>query len=306
MSTTAQQVFNLAMALIDEVLDDGTISVSDTKTYAAKSPQLITMGQNELYSVGEYFKTLEISNKPPSSILGNTSGMDYIEFIGNELTKEGNGSVKAYYFEVDGECTVYIEDYNGAWNTLATISVPDTVTDFTPYKGIVTPSNGATRSRIRFTGTYRYLITNYAMFSVPYQTSRVPDYRPWIKKEMPSDFKTIDQIIDEYPQRQYAKDSTYKWEGKKDLYINYFYEGNIRIVYKPIPTTVAALTQTLEIDDITATTVLPYFLAAHLQLDENSDNANYFLQRYEQLKALATIKSPVSVENIVDIYGFGG
>lgn len=298
---TAQQIFDLAADLINKRLANGTINATSTAVYKARTPGILTLWQNENAKSGDLYKTHEISNKPATNMLGYTSGFDYIEYVGTEIIKEAVGSVKSYYFEVDGDCTVYIEDFNGTWNTLATIS-PTSVTDFTTYKGIVTPSNGATKSRIRFTGTYRYLITNYAMFSVPFQSNRVPDYRPWIKKEMPSDFKSLDQIIEEYPQRQYSKSISYKWEGRRDLYINYFYEGSVRVVYKPVPTPVTSLTQNIEIDDISAMSGA-YFLAAHLILVEDPDSAGFFNQRYEEMKLENNIKQPATIDQIIDIYG---
>lgn len=302
MSVTAQEIFNITMSLADEITDSGYIDPTNTASYRVRTPGILNILQNELLKQGDLYKTYEISNKPIVNMLGMTNGFDYLEFTGNEIIKEAQGSVKAYYFEVDGDCTVYIEDYNGTWNTLATIS-PTNVTDFEPYKGVVTPSNGATKSRIRFTGAYRYLITNYAMFSIPIAPTKVPDYRPWIKKEMPSDFKSLDQIVNEYPQRQYARDSSYKWEGRKDLYINYYYEGSIRVVYRPIPTPLTAITDTLQVDDVTARTLLPYALGMELFKEENTDIYNHFYRRYNDLKILSTVKEPATIEKIIDVYG---
>lgn len=302
MSVTVQEIFNMTMAFADEIDDTGIINPTNTASYRVRTPGILTSLQAELIKPGDVFKTHEISNKPTENMLGAKVGFDILEFTGEEIIKEADGSVKAYYFEVDGEGTVYIEDYNGIWNTLTTVNVPSTVTDFTAYKGVVVPSSGATKSRIRFTGTYRYLITNYAMFSVAFQPSRVPDYRPWVKKEMPSDFKVIDQIINEYFDRQYDKDTNFKWEGRKDLYIDYFYEGNIRIIYRPVPSVITALTDTLELDDVTCRTILPYALGMELFKEENEDIYLHFRNRFQELKGLADRKQPIGEISITDMY----
>lgn len=307
MATTAQQVFSIAMDLIDERLDSGLISASDTLSYNVKTPGILTLLQSELIKQGDLYSTFEIDNKPLTNLLGYTSEFDILDFTGTEFTREANGSVKAYYFEVDRVATVYVEDYNGAWNTLETITTTNTPEGFTAYKGIVTPSSGATRSRLRFTGTYYYKTCNRALFSVPFaQTSDVPTYRPWVKHQMPSDFKSVSEIIEEFPERQYANTATYKWEGRRDLYINYYYVGNVRIVYRPIPTIITALTDTLQIDDVTARTVLPYGLAAHLLIKEDSDVADFFNQRFEELKSNASRKPPAASEEIGNVYGSFG
>jgi hypothetical protein len=298
---TVQQVFDLAMDLINKRLSNGQIA-PNTAQYKARTPGILTLWQSENMKSGDMYRNYEISNKPIASMFGNFSGFDYLEYVGQEIIKEANGSVKAYYFEVDGECTVYIEDFNGTWNTLATITVPSSVNDFEAYKGVVTPSTNATKSRIRFTGAYRYLITNYAMFSIPVAPNKVPDYRPWIKKEMPSDFKSLDSIIEEYPQRQYAKSNNYKWEGRKDLYINYYYEGSIRVVYKPVPMQITSMEQTLEIDEISSMSGA-YFLATHLLLVEDPDSSNFFSQRYSEMKLENNVKQPATIQQIIDVYG---
>lgn len=302
MPVTANEILIKTLDLIDERNPSGIINESETAEYRVKAPSILTMGQSELIKVGELYATHEISCKPIPNLLGLMSGFDITEFTGEELTYTAQGSVKAYYFEVDNDCTVYIEDYDGAWNTLATVTV-ENITAFTGFKGVVTPTLNATQSRLRFTGTYYYKTINRALYGVPVSPQRIPDYRPWVKYTMPEDFNSIKDIIKEFPTRQYAKDSTYKWEGRRDLYVNYYYEGNIRIVYRPTPIPITDLAQTLQIDDVTATTILPYFLAAHLMIDENSEIASYFNGRFMELKAMATLPKPVSEQAIINVYG---
>lgn len=305
MPVTAQEVFNLCMDFADERDSTNIINPTNTQDYLVRTPGILTALQNELIKAGDMYKTFEISNKPSTNMIGYSSGFDILEYQGVELIKEAQGIVKAYYFEVDGPATVYVEDYNGSWNTLATITVPDTVTSFTPYKGVVVPTSGATKSRLRFTGDYRYLITNYAMFAIPFKPDRVPDYRPWVKKQMPDDFKSVDQIIKEVAQRQYVKDNFYKFEGRRDLYINYYEEGNLRIIYRPIPAPIINMTDTLSVDDVTARTLLPYGLGMELFKGEDEDMYKHFKSRYQELKAFTIVPQPVSEELIADVYGWG-
>jgi hypothetical protein len=306
MATTALEVFNIMLAMADQ-LDESTglANPTDTDGYKYRVPGILTSLQSELIKSGDLFSTFEIACKPATNILGAMSGFDYIEYIGTEITKEGNGSTKAYYFEVSDNATVYIEDYNGgSWNTLATVTATPTVGGYTAYKGIVTPTVGATKSRIRFAGSYRYIFTNYALFSAPFSSADdVPMYRPWYKVTMPADFKSVEQIINEYPQRQYVKDSAYKWEGKGDLYINYAYEGNIRISYRPIPLSVTSISDNLQLDDVTCRTLLVYGLGMELFKEESDVVYKHFLNRYRELKALSMIKQPATEQLITNMYG---
>lgn len=291
------------MDLIDERLNTGLISASDTISYNVKSPGILTLLQTELIKQGDVYSTYSISNYPVNNLLGQRSNFDIRPFEGTELTFIANESAKAYYFEVDKDATVYVEDYNGAWNTLQTVNAAPTASGFTAYKGIVTPSSGATKSRLRFGGTNYYRTVNRALFGVSFASaSDVPDYRAWILKQMPSDFKSVNEIIQESVD-EYAINASYKWEGKKDLYMDYYFQGNLRIVYRPIPAVISALTDTLILDDVTARMVLPFGLAAHLMLEENPATASYFNQRYEDLKRQATKGPPAPTEKITDLYG---
>ena len=301
MSTTANDVFMLALAFAGDL--DENNQPDDVDDLAVYTPHILTALQAELIKSGDIFSTYEIANKPATNMLGYSSGHDYAEFIGDEITRECSGSVKAYYFEVSDNATVYVEDYTGSWNTLATITAEPTASGYTAYKGLVTPTAGATKSRLRFAGTYRYIFTNYAMFSVLFASvNEIPTYRPWFKVTMPSDFKSLDQVVNEYPQRQYGRDSNFKWEGRGDLYINYYYEGNIRIVYRPVPGVITALTDVLQVDDVSARSILPWGLAAELY---KSDETKYkhFLNRYKEMKALSMLKQPVTESAILDMYG---
>lgn len=305
MSVTAQQVFVMAMAIADEMTSQiNVVNPTDTDEYKARTPAILTMLQSELIKTGDLFSSFEFSNKPIDPLGGKFSGFDYVQYVGSEISKEFTGQAKAYYFETDGEGTVYIEDYTGAWNTLATVSCTDPTTrQFQAYKGVLTPTSGATKSRIRFTGSYEYTATNYALFGVPLKAARIPVYRPYFKVEMPSDFKSVDQIINEYPIRQYGKDAFYKWENRTEMWVNYYYEGNIRVNYRPVPAVISAMTDTLSIDDVTARSILVYGLAAELFKEENSTIYAHFMSKYNSLKALASVKQPVSEQAIIDIYG---
>ena len=62
----------------------------------------------------------------------------------------------------------------------------------------------------------------------------------------------------------------------------------------------------IDLDDYAAGTVLPYGLAAHLLLDENPTSANFFQQRYDELKMLLMRGMPSESEDITDLYGATG
>lgn len=289
------------MDLIDERLDSGSLSSDDTVSYSVKAPGLLNILQNELIKVGEVYSTYDIDNFPKYPMLGS---FNYHEHDDTSIEHEVSGAVKSYYFEVNGPATVYIEDYTTSWNTLATVTVPVTVSNYTAYSGSVTGTANATKSRIRFSGSYYYNYTNFALYSQNFYS--VPVYRPWVEKEMPSDFKSVDQIVKEYEYQRYERDGIFKWEGKNKLFVSHGFKGSIRITYVPILTEITALTDTLQLDDTTCEQVLPYGLAALLLVHENPDIANYMSQRFDELKFIAQKKSPSAFHEIEDVYSSRG
>ena len=300
--TTAEEVFNITMSLSDELdPDTGVIVAANTNDYKFRTPAILNLLQSELIKQGNLYNTYSISNMPAEMVVGS---FDTVEFTGTDLSYEGTSISYGYYFEVDGEGTVYIEDFaNGVWNILKTETILSTVTNFTACKGIVTPTAGATKSRIRFSGTYRYLAKNFGLYKASFALSKLPDYRQWILKQMPSDFISINQIVNEQCEN-YNRNTSFKWEGLNNLYMSRDFRGNMRIKYRPIPVLISLITDNVTLDDITARTLLAYGLGMELYKEENEDLYKHFKQRYEELKFISSNqKQPSSEETVVDFYG---
>jgi hypothetical protein len=306
MSETVRNLFLKARVLLDEYTDDGVlIPEAEVADMMAKSILLADLAQKELHKIGKLYNTFEFTNKPAPNLLGLFSNFEIIDFIGDAQyypNSSGIAGAKAYYFEADGEGTVKIEEnQSGVWTALTTISIPNTVTSPTAYKGLITPLSSTNNIRLTFSGTTHFRHSGRCLFSYPFAVTKIPDYRAWIKKTMPSNFQSRDQIIEETATRQYQNAVSYKWEGWKDLYINYYFEGNVRIVYKPIPTTLTTIDSVLEIDDITAQAIV-YYVAARLAPFENKELVNFFEGKYGELKLENTRSQPATEEQIIDVY----
>lgn len=68
----------------------------------------------------------------------------------------------------------------------------------------------------------------------------------------------------------------------------------------PVPIT--ALEQYVQIDDIKANTLLTNGLASHLMMHENVALANFFQQRYEEMKSRYLKPIPSKPEKKLDVY----
>ena len=72
---------------------------------------------------------------------------------------------------------------------------------------------------------------------------------------------------------------------------------------RPIPPETTAMDQDVGLDDGVAQGILPYGLAAHLLLGENDALANYFSQRYMELRYQLGANLPSVWEEIPSAYG---
>lgn len=287
-------ILNIALTLIDEAPVNNTFDVSNTAEYRAKAPYMLNAIQVELLDKSDYFKSHTISRKPITPLLGEYA---VLEHNTSDLNYDCAGMVSSYYFEVNGSCTVYIEDYTTDWNILATIN-PIGDTKFTAYSGKVTGTVGATRSRIRFSGSYYYNFTNFALYKENFEGS-VPAYRPYVKQTLPVDYDSLNEII--VDSGDYERGYDYKFEGK-DFYIPYDFEGNMRIIYRPIPTLITTLDQILDLDATICRGIVPYGLGAKLMVNENTKVASYLQSVYDELKQTLKKTRPSERQKIIDTY----
>jgi hypothetical protein len=316
---TGNEVFAMAISILDELSDSGTIVDSQIKEYKYRAPYLLDLWQHEMVAHGDLYKTFELSCIRKKNLLGDVIQMGkIIENNGESQAYSGIGA-NCFYLEVDGDCALAFTEngaalsgkysFNGGAETDFTgsfsIAVPAGTTSFLPIRGILSPASQTNTIAMTISGTYYFRHNNRALS--PYKFSaadKVPDFKPWYKVDMPSDFKSKSQIISEYPSWQYQEGSpSVKWEGANELYVMFSYEGLIRIKYVPVPAKITTLTQTLEIDEITAASGA-YYLAEHFALaDQNSELAQRCKEKYRELKVDSMIKKPLQPSEIKDVYG---
>lgn len=75
---------------------------------------------------------------------------------------------------------------------------------------------------------------------------------------------------------------------------------------RPIAALIRAFDKPLDLDDYICQSVMPYGLAAHLLLSEDPSTANFFQQRYDELKLRLSVGNPVVSDDIEDVYGANG
>jgi hypothetical protein len=309
---TVNEIFERAIALIDRITDAGVVDTTNTADYKARTPFLVNLFQMELIKSGDLFTKYPIAYKPFTNIL---LGGDHFEVDEHLLTdipiESADGDVaKLYYFESDGASgSVLIQDYTSSWNTLATITLANTGYGFMPYKALITPTSGATKSRIVFSGNYYYRFRNVAMHAETLSNiNRFHDYAPRVKVAMPSTCHSIKDVIFKYYKDGYDVSPRYEIERNGNLWEILFdrnFEGEMLVTYVPNPTkiTTADLSESLTVDDFSAD-IIAYMLAeAFMNVEQNDYLAGLFKNKYQQLIAESNYKKPKPVVKIINKYG---
>jgi hypothetical protein len=300
---TVQSVLYDARALLAEYNEDGVIiPSSETATMDTNGLRFINMAMQEIYDNTRHFMTHKILRKPTPNLLGDGNYFDIKEFIGDPIETIGVLGAKSYYFEVDNDSIVKVqEEVAGEWVDLHTITATN-ITEVTPYKGLIIASDASNLIRLVFTGETYYRFSNVALWSFPFKLVNIPTYRPWVQYELPANFGELDKIVSEFPNREYQIDSDYKWEGYNKLFLSYYFTGEIRVIYSPIPTQLTSFTDTLIVNNPKAIQFIVYYVAAKLALEENPNIANYFEQKSNELKFEATKGQPAQEQRISDVY----
>ena len=299
----AQEYIYDARALIDDYNTGGTINSAtdpDMQELTTNALRFLNMAVGEIYEDSRHFNEYSIVNKFVRNLLG--SQFNIIDFIGDEQYYPENGVVgaKSYFFTLDSDAVVEIQEYNGAWNTIETLNL--TVDEETDFKGTITPTDTSYPIRIVFGGSTHYRHLNRCLYDYPFKSTKIPSYKAWVEYEMPDNFGELDKIINQYPERQYSQDAFYKWEGRKTLMVNYFYEGTIKVIYRPIPSTVTTVDDEIEVYNTHAQQFIRFFVAAKLATTENPDLVNFFEGKANEMKFEAIKKQPSSEEKITNIY----
>ena len=75
---------------------------------------------------------------------------------------------------------------------------------------------------------------------------------------------------------------------------------------RPIATMIKTFDKPIDLDDYICQSVMPYGLASHLLLAEDPSTANFFQQRYDELKMRLAVGMPTASEDVEDVYGGRG
>lgn len=239
---TIGEFWKRVLAKIDEFSVNGTLrTATDNIDYRLRGNRIIDEVQKDMAKIVKIAKTKEYTQYPISNQLSNNNFPIY-QHIGTDLYYESNGSL-AYYFEVDGESTIYIEEETATdvWTVLTTVAVPSTITSFTAYRGKIAASSILNNIRIRFSGSYPYQYRNIALYNINFKASaNIPAFELYVRYTMPTNFYKLDKLSLESNNNNdyYNNFSDYYFENPTTLLVHRDYKGLIKVHYWAMPTTI--------------------------------------------------------------------
>jgi hypothetical protein len=216
--------------------------------YLLRMNSLIDMHQRKIATTYKKIsKCLRFTQYP----LTNLTGVTGIQrFEGTTLYYEGGTGVKSYCVQVDGSCTITIEQSvdGTTYTTLESQAV--TITTFGQFETVrsnVTPTTDY-YVRMKISGTYDFNIASVALYGATYPTdSDIPVYDDYIEKTLPTDFYNIDYIV-VGDNGNYKPLDDYRQENRTTLLIPFATTGEVRVYYWAYPTKID--------DDTPDTTIL--------------------------------------------------
>jgi len=289
-----KQVRDKAIILINFKSVSGNLILETDASYAdyaLRIKSLIDMAQKEIASSARKIrKQHKISQKPIESQLTLTYPFDIQQHLDTDITTQSCTASKAYSFKVDNLCDVFIEESvdNGLnWYVNQSISHTTPINEFYEYKGIITPSQTYSLIRLRFSGNYVYNIRDIALYKYMFvNASAVPQYTNYNLYTMPSDFYKLNKLTlkgNRVDGNRYTPTADFYWEKSNILAVNYYITGEYAVDYFAYPTTITddtADTAELEVA-IEAQEAIPYYVAAHLMMDENGNINNKLYAMYQ-------------------------
>jgi len=305
-----QDIINKVLALIDAYSSRGVIiSAEKNADIIKKSILFADMAQKELWAYSKNTKQIELTHRQQPNRLGTLSNFNLVDFKGDTQyypSEGGIANVNGYSFKVNEEASdnaviTFEELVSGVWTELVTVT-PTSITELTVYKGVLTVTDTSNPVRMKISGTEHFLHKDRALWEYKYKVDSVPTYEAWVKEELPDDFNETENVIEEFPERQYNEMVNYKLENFRDFYFNFDFEGVIRITYKPIPSTITSVDDTIQIDEVLAQTIV-YDIISKIGFTEDTALVNWAEGRRLEAKSESIKSEPANETSIINVYG---
>ncbi len=228
---------------------------------------------------------------PENKIAGDR--FDITRYEGTTLYFAGGTNPKSYTIQIDGSCTVTVEQSEDAETYTTVEATAVTITTFGTFQTVhnnITPTTDY-YVRIKVTGTYDFNIRGAAFYAVTYPlASDIPDYEAYRKVTMPTDFYQFRNLVlngQTIRGEEYGVLTRFGVEGRNYLYLPWDLRGEVRVYYFAYPTVIDDTTLdtvTLDVDD-EVIDVIVYGVALDLIDDDNTILHQNVLNKYNEFFA---------------------
>lgn len=270
------------------------------KLYLNSMPAVANEGLLRLMSVGKpIIKKYNLSYNIPDNI-SNYQSYETYDITNEDLVVYGAGS-KSYYFEINNDATIEIQQLQDDWTTLTTIEHDiQTPTVYKAYKGLIDNETNLPIRIVFNSNGYIYNVRNIALYNVNFRTAdEVYNNTQKQKYELSTlipDFFEIISIEYEGNNKQGKYNSNYILEGDNILVIDSKLKGNFIITYKAYPVKITA--DTLDTFEFTLPSemilLLPLYIASELYKDDDISLATTYRNQFEVgLNNLTIIEEPL-------------
>ena len=232
-----------------------------------------------------------INHKPMKNLVeGSFSPIERSE----DLIYEAENA-KAYYFQADGNGTVYVERFDTNSKSWVMVDVIDLVgaRRFTAYSGFIRDGRQdiTGQVRLRFAGKYLYSVKNVAMYEHLYSddTADIPPYEAYTRYDMTAladDFLTLSTppITEDEEYEKLSGD--YDVEGGRVVLLPYSVTGCFKILYNRRPKELIYTGSAQDDDSVLdldeeLCTLIPVLIASYIWLEDEPDRAQYYYSQYQ-------------------------
>ena len=223
---------------------------------------------------------------------------------------------KSFYFEADGNGTLYIDRYiDGAWEIIGNnIGFKSTSKGrFEPVKGFIKKDGDefvSGRVRLRFVGEYLYHLKNVAMYSHVYsdEENDIPAFGAFTSYDMRTlagDFLSFDSPPIKADNDLVTLNQGYRIEGSSTVVLPNDAEGCYKVLYKRKPAAINFNEDPAEDDerdidlDAELCEILPLLMAAYIWLEDEPEKAAFYLNLYRERAADIELRTNIPKPAII-------
>jgi hypothetical protein len=273
-----------------------TESASEADAYIAGMPEAANYALRDLASVCRpIIKKHIISHIPVANMLGDADAQFAIkQSIGEDITYSAEDP-KAYYFEVDGPCTVLVQQVDDEGTELDITSHVHTASgEFTAYSGLIELTG---EIQIKFLGDKLYNIRNVALYAVPYDAQEdIPPFTRYdrynLKTLIGSTYRRLSpNHTVQVGEGSYLRNDSFYWEPDDTMVIDHYAVGQFEIFYEAYPTPITSSTaDAYELDGdggipAEALDIVPLYIAGRLFTEDNPRQAASYRNQYSVRRA---------------------